>query len=259
MADPNEPTEIWAGRWKTIRVRQSQGVTELAMHSDGGALVWNAAIHSELPEALFAIDMDPASKVLILTGAGDSFCDSIDLQSFDKHGLDWNEIWFEGRAMLDRLVHLNIPVISAVNGPARFHAEIGVLADIVLAAPDAVFADRAHFTRGTAPGDGVHIVWPMLLGPTRGRYFLLTGTDIDAQEAMRVGFVHEIHARGALLDRAWELARGMAELPRSTLQYTRTMLSLEMRRFFSQDLSHGLALQGQGFWARKGITHAGES
>lgn len=255
----SEPTELWAGRWNHIRVRHAEGVTELQMHTDGGPLVWSAGIHRELPEALFAIDMNADSKVLIITGAGDSFCNTIDLQSFYKPDLDWNEIWFEGRKMLELLVDLNIPIISIVNGPARIHAELGVLAEIVLAAPDAIFADHAHFTRDTAPGDGVHIVWPYLLGPTRGRYFLLTGAEIDAQEALRVGFVHEIHDRAQLLDRAWELARGMARMPKSTLQYTRMMLSFDLRRYFAQDLSHGLALQGQGFWARKSILHPGES
>jgi enoyl-CoA hydratase/carnithine racemase len=251
MTTSSVASEIWVGRWKHIRVRQADGVTEMILHSDDGALVWNAAVHRELPEALLAVDADPGSKVLILGGAGDSFCNEIDFPSFYRPDADWVDVWYEGRKMLELLVGLNIPIVSVVNGPARIHAELGVLAEAVLASPDAVFADLAHFTRGATPGDGVHAVWPKLLGPTRGRYFLLTGTDIDAQEALRVGFVHEIHDRAALYDRAWELARTMAQASRATLQYTKMALSLDLRRHFADDLSHGLALQGQGFWARK--------
>jgi len=253
MDDRKQPQEAWPGRWESIRVRRADGVTELTLHTGGGPLVWSATAHRELPEALLAIDADPDSKVLILSGTGESFCDAIDLPSFYRPDADWAHTWYEGRKMLELLVGLNIPIVSVVNGPARIHAEIGVLAEAVLAAPDTVFADLAHFTRGATPGDGVHAVWPKLLGPTRGRYFLLTGTDIDAQEALRIGFVHEIHERDALNDRAWHLARKMAEVSRATLQYTKMALSFDLRRHFIEDLSHGLALQGQGFGARKAV------
>jgi enoyl-CoA hydratase/carnithine racemase len=258
-ASQSNAVELWPGRWKRISVRHDAGVTELRMHREGGPLVWDATIHLELTEAFLAVDLDPNSKVMILVGTGDAFCTEIDLASFDKPGLDWNEVWFEGRRMLDLLVQLNIPVITAVNGPARIHAELGVLADIMLSTPDAVFADHAHFTRGTTPGDGVHAVWPKLLGPTRASYFLLTGAEITAEEALRIGFVHEVHERDVLLDRAWAHAAQLAKSSRPTLQYTRTALSLGIRRNFSEDMSHGLALQGHGFWVRSGIRHTGES
>jgi len=251
MSAETTPVEIWEGRWESIRVRQADGVTEMTLHTNGGPLEWNATVHRELPEAFLAIDVDPNTRVLILSGTGDSFCNSIDYPSFYREDQDWVDIWYEGRKMLDLLVDISIPMISVINGPARFHAEIGVLAEAVLASPDTVFADLAHFTRGATPGDGVHVVWPKLLGPTRGRSFLMTGTDIDAQEALRIGFVHEIHERSALNDRAWRLARQWAEASRATLQYTKMALSFDLRRNFSDDLSHGLALQGQGFWARK--------
>jgi len=254
MSETTEPEDLWPGRWETIRCRQHDGVTEMVLHTNGGPLVWNATVHRELPEALSAIDADPGSKVLILSGTGGSFCDAIDYASFYREDADWADIWYEGRKMLELLVGLAIPIVSVVNGPARYHAEIGVLAEAVLAAPDAVFADLAHFTRGATPGDGVHAVWPKLLGPTRGRYFLLTGAEIDAQEALRIGFVHEIHDRTRLNARAWELARKLAEASRATLQYTKMALSFDLRRHFVDDLSHGLALQGQGFWARKAAT-----
>lgn len=259
QAAPQEPTVLWPGRWERIAARYDGGVVELRLHRDGGPLVWDATAHREITEAFLAVDLDPQCRVLILTGTGDAFCNEIDLASFARPDLDWHEVWSEGRQMLDRLVNLNIPVVTAINGPARIHAELGVLADVVLSSPDAVFADHAHFTRGTLPGDGVHIVWPALLGLTRGRYFLLTGAEISAQEALGIGFVHELHDRAELIDRAWTLARTIAKSSRQTLQYTRTALSLGIRRHFSEDMSHGLALQGQGFWSRRGILHSDEN
>ena len=117
MTTATEPAEIWSGRWKNIRVRQADGVTEMLLHSDGGPLDWNANVHRELPEAFLAVDTDVNSKVLIISGAGDSFCNSIDLPSFYRPDADWADIWFEGRKMLELLVGINIPVIGVIKRP----------------------------------------------------------------------------------------------------------------------------------------------
>ena len=82
-------------------------------------------------------------------------------------------------------LNIEVPVISAVNGPAWRHSELPLLADIVLAADTAQFQDSAHFTGGLVPGDGMHIVYPLLLGVNRARYFLLTGTDSHGAEGAR--------------------------------------------------------------------------
>src|SRR5215475_16080772 len=104
-------------------------------------------------------------------------------------------------------------MIAAVNGPAIIHAELAVLCDIVLAADTAVFQDAPHFPGGLVPGDGVHVVWPLVLGANRGRYFLLTGQKLSAQEALNLGVVSEIVPREKLLARAWELARQISLKP----------------------------------------------
>lgn len=82
----------------------------------------------------------------------------------------------------------DVPVIGAVNGPALIHAEIPLLADVVLAADTTVFADKTHFTRGSVPGDGVHLIWPYLLGPRRGKYFLMTAQEIASGRTRRLCF-----------------------------------------------------------------------
>ena len=59
---------------------------------------------------------------------------------------------------------------------------------------------------GLVPGDGMHIVYPMLLGMNRGRYFLLTGQAIEADEAKQLGLVNEVMPQSELIGRAWVLA-----------------------------------------------------
>lgn len=131
----------------------------------------------------------------------------------------WDVIYREGRSLLNNLLAIEVPVIAAVNGPAFIHAELAVLADIVLASDTAIFADKAHGIAGVVPGDGVHTIWPMLLGPNRGRYFLLTGQEIGAQEALTLGIVGDVLAPERLLNRAWEHARSIAARPALAMRY----------------------------------------
>jgi len=118
------------------------------------------------------------------------------------------------------LLNIEIPVISAINGPAWRHSEIPLLCDIVLAAETAQFQDSAHFTSEVVPGDGMHIVYPLLLGMNRGRYFLMTGQTLDAAEALRLGLVAEVLPPDKLMARAWSSPRSWPASRPCWLRYT---------------------------------------
>jgi 6-oxocamphor hydrolase len=136
-----------------------------------------------------------------------------------------------------------VPVISAVNGPARIHPEIPVLSDIVLAADTALFQDAPHFMSGIVPGDGAHIVWPYVIGANRGRYFLLTGQELDAKTALAYGAVAEVLPRDRLMSRARELANLIGSQPILARRYTRVALTHRIKRLLDEGLSLGLAIE----------------
>ena len=141
------------------------------------------------------------------------------------------------------LLDIEVPVISAINGPARIHPEIPVLSDVVLASETALFQDAPHFMSGIVPGDGAHVVWPHVLGPNRGRYFLLMGQELDAQTAMSHGVVNEVLPRAKLLARAQEIARNIADKPPLTRRYTRVALTHRIKRLMHESLGYGLAIE----------------
>jgi enoyl-CoA hydratase/carnithine racemase len=151
---------------------------------------------------------------------------------------------WESKNLLLNMLAIDAPMIAAVNGPAVRHAELPVMCDIVLASETAAFQDSAHFVGGLVPGDGVHVVFPLVMGYNRGRYFLMTGQKIFAEEAKQVGLVNEVLPADELLPRAWELARMLMKQPELNRRYARILVTEVMRRQMSELLPYGLALEG---------------
>ncbi|MDO6406772.1 MAG: enoyl-CoA hydratase/isomerase family protein [Pantoea sp.] len=225
--------------------RSASGVLEVKFHTDGGALLFNGHTHEEFVELFHQIGADPDNRIVILTGSGEAFMESISPEGFDfftPRGYD--KIYREGKKVLMNLLDIEVPVIAALNGPVRLHSEYVLLADMVLATPDTVFQDKPHFEFGIVPGDGVNLLWPEVIGSVRGRYFLLTRQELDATTAKEWGVINEIVPRDHLLTRAHELAESLATLPPLTTRYTRIALTQKLRRLIDEGAGYGLALEG---------------
>src|SRR5256714_3660090 len=160
--------------------RSDDGVVELRFHTDGGPVVWGDGPHSTLGDCFADIGGDPDNNVVIITGTGDEFIARLDTSwvSDDGQGMTpelWNRIYTHGQRLLQNLLDIEVPVIAAVNGKATVHAELAVLADIVIATDDTVFADAPHFRFGTVPGAGVQAGGPRVPGAHPGPHFPPTG------------------------------------------------------------------------------------
>lgn len=239
--------EEYAEKYDNIRMERKDGILQLTFHSEGDSLRWGLTPNREFGVAFADIGSDPENKVVIMTGTGDDYCveRAGDLPPI-KTAADWEAVYWDSKKLLTNLLDIEAPIISAVNGPATYRAEIPVLSDVVLASDTAVFQDPNHFAVGAVPADGVHVVWPMLLGQNRGRYFMLTGQKIWAQQALELGVVGEVLPREKLLPRAWELAEQFVQLPPLTLRYTRQVFTLQIKRAMQDMLGYGLALEGLG-------------
>jgi enoyl-CoA hydratase/carnithine racemase len=239
-------------RYANFRFELSEeGILLMQCHTEGGSLVWDWKVHDEMSDAFADVAGDREIKVLIHTGSGPNYNADWGMPPVPEPmyvamdgpkglvKLD-EKIWY-GRMLIENLLAVEVPVIGAVNGPCNIHSEVPLLSDIVLASEDAYFQDLAHFPRGMVPGDGQHVLWPWLIGPNRARYMLLTGTKLEARQALEWGAVSEVLPKEKLLDRAWELARELAMRPPLTLRYTRMLFTQDLKRAFLDELAHGLA------------------
>jgi enoyl-CoA hydratase/carnithine racemase len=225
--------------------RDEAGVLVLRMHTDDGPMTWNAVTHRDFVDAFYEVGRDRRNRAVIFTGSGDEWLVRIDREGMKELAQPWvwNRVYLDGKKILENLLDIEVPMIAAINGPARLHSELALLCDVVLCSEDAEFQDR-HLEWGLVPGDGVHIVWPAVLGPTRGRYFLLTGQRLGAAEALRLGVVNEILPRERLMPRALELAAQFAALPVLAARYTRALFARRYKQLLHEDGGYGLALEG---------------
>jgi enoyl-CoA hydratase/carnithine racemase len=171
--------------------------------------------------------------------------DAISPEGFDfftPQGYD--KILREGRKVLSNILDIEVPMISALNGPVLLHSEYALLTDIILATPQTVFQDKPHFEFGIVPGDGVNLLWPEVIVSIRGRYFILTRQLLDAPTAKDWGVVNEIVPADRLLARAHEIADEIAAPPPLTSRYTRIALTQRLRRIIDEGLGYSLALEG---------------
>jgi len=240
--------EEYATKYRTIHMERRDGILQLRLHTDDGPLQWGLVPHEELPQAFRDVGSDPETKVIIMTGTGDAFSGPRPEPgaTMRTRPREWDKVYWEGKHLLGALLDIEVPMISAINGPALRHSELPLLCDIVLASADTAFQDSAHFPNGLVPGDGMHIVYPLLLGWNRGRYFLLTGQVLTVHQAHEYGLVGEVLAREALLPRAWALAEELAKQSPLLLRYTRVLLTQHLKRLVVDLLGYGLALEGLG-------------
>jgi enoyl-CoA hydratase/carnithine racemase len=238
----------YAERYRFIKMTRRDGILEMRFHTDDGPLTWGhwGGPHAEFGEAFSDVARDPENRVVIMTGTGDRFSGpKASPETFPWSTPEsWDAIVRNGMRLSMALLEIEAIVISCINGPALRHAEIPLLADVVLAADTATIQDSAHFPNRTLPGDGMNLLMPLLMGYNRGRYFLLTGHEIGADEALELGLVNEVMPREALLPRAYELAEGFLGQNPLVLRYTRMMFTHQLKQLFQGSLGFGLALEG---------------
>jgi enoyl-CoA hydratase/carnithine racemase len=204
------------------------------------------------------IAADRENRVVIMTGLGDEWSGPPARWEARVHQTrptpeEWDNIIYFGRQLEMNMLEIEVPVVFALNGPPHHHAQLPLLADIILASENVIFGDVGHFPEvGLVPGDGVNVVFSALLGPNRARYMHLMGEEIDARKALELGLVGEVLPQEKVLERAWQIARKLAEKNDLVLRYTRLVFTQPLKERLLRYQGLGLALEGLAATAASG-------
>lgn len=215
-------------------------------------------LHTELVEVWQTIDRDPSVRVAVITGAGRAFSAGGDLKLVEDAYQNYDEILRildEARDLVYNILRCSKPIISAINGAAvGAGLVVALLADISIAAENARLAD-GHVRMGVAAGDHAAIIWPLLCGMAKSKYYLMTSEFVSGREAERIGLVSLCVPDDEVLGKAEEVALKLATGPRHAIRFTKRALNqwllnagpifdhslaLEMINFFSEDMMAGV-------------------
>ena len=192
----------------------------------------DAEMHSDLTEIWRVVDSDPSVNAVLLTGAGKAFSAGGDLDLVDEMMADFHtrmRVWKEARDMVYNLINCSKPVVSAINGVAvGAGLVLAVLADISIAARSARLID-GHTKLGVAAGDHAAIVWPLLCGMAKAKYYLLLCEPITGEEAERIGLVSLAVPDAELSSRALDIAVRLAEGAPNAIRSTKYALNNWLR------------------------------
>jgi enoyl-CoA hydratase len=238
--------------------RRPHGVLLITLNRPQVLNATNDRMHWELTQVWLTIDRDPETRVAVVTGAGRAFSAGGDLEMVEANATDPRRLANTVREASDivyNMINLDKPVVSAINGVAvGAGLVVALMADISIIAEDVRFTD-GHTKLGVVAGDHAAIVWPLLCGMAKAKYYLLTSDFIDGREAERIGLVSLCVPRDQLLAKAFDVADRLAQGSQQAIRWTKRSLNnwlrlagpifdqsiaLEMLTFMSEDVREGL-------------------
>lgn len=236
-------------RYKRLKIDWPHArVIRLTM-SNGKMNSADAAMHAELGEIWRDIDSDPAVSAVIITGAGEVFSAGGDFAMIGDIIGDHDtrlRNWKEARDIVYNVINCSKPVVSAIRGPAVGAGLVcGMLADISIASKTARIID-GHTRLGVAAGDHAAIIWPLLCGMAKAKYYLLLCDALTGEEAERIGLVSLCVDDKDLDAKAVEIATRLAEGPQSAIRWTKYSLNNWIRQA-GPTFDASLALEFLGF------------
>ena len=237
-------------RYKYLAVDVRGAIAFITINRPDRMNACNREDHAEFPRILRDLARDDELKVAVVTGAGRAFSVGADLdllEYMNTHPDELTELSNEAREIVNAHIDLEKPIIAAINGYAMGAAAIfGLLCDFVIVERQAKIAD-GHVRAALAAGDGGALIWPLAVGLTKAKRYLLTGDWINAQEAERIGLVTEVVEEGESLKRAAEIAERLAAGPQTAIRYTKRALNQWLRLGATTAFDYSLALEMMTF------------
>jgi enoyl-CoA hydratase len=208
--------------------RREKGVLLITLNRPEKYNAVNEGMHGELARVWMDISADPQTRVAVVTGAGKAFSAGGDLEMVQRMAGNYDQVASMLTEMSDlvyNMINCEKPVVSAINGVAvGAGLVVALLADISICAEDALLGD-GHVKLGVAAGDHAALIWPLLAGMAKARYYLLTGEMLSGAEAERIGMVSKSLPRDKVLEEALRIAETLATGSQLAIRWTRRALN----------------------------------
>lgn len=188
--------------------------------------------HHEITYIWREVDSDPDIDCVILTGEGKAFSAGGDLKMVEDIIDDFDTrvaTWKEARDLVNNIINCGKPIVSAINGPAVGAGLVSaLLADISIAAESVNLTD-GHTRLGVAAGDHAAIIWPLLCGMAKAKYYLLTSEFLSGKEAERIGLVSLCVPEEDLQKKALDVALQLSNGAQTAIRWTKYSLNNWLR------------------------------
>ena len=203
----------------------------------------NARLHWEFTQIWPVVDADPKTRVAVVTGAGKAFSAGGDLSLVEDMAGNPDALsrtMREASDLVYNMINLDKPVVSAINGVAvGAGLVVAIMADVSIISETARFTD-GHTRLGVAAGDHAAILWPLLCGMAKAKYYLLTADFIDGREAERIGLVSMCVPPDQVMAKALDVADRLARGSQISIRWTKRALNNWLRQagpIFDQSLA----------------------
>jgi enoyl-CoA hydratase len=237
-------------RYKELKFRRLEpGILEIVMGAPGKLSVATAPMHAEMAKVWLDVDSDPDTSVAILRGEGKGFSAGGDMAMVEEMTRDAAvraRVWREARDLVYNMLNCSKIIVSAIHGPAvGAGLAAALMADISIASRNARLID-GHTRLGVAAGDHAAIIWPLLCGMAKAKYYLLLCETVSGEEAERIGLVSMTCDEAKLQETALDVARKLASGPQTALRWTKYSLN-NWLRMAGPSFDASLALELLGF------------
>jgi enoyl-CoA hydratase len=236
--------------YKTLTFAEHpESVLEVIMGGAGRLATADHDGHRELARVWRDIGDDPEVKAVVLRGEGKGFSAGGDFSLVEDMAKDFqvrSRVWREARDLVYNVINCDKPIVSAMHGPAVGAGLVaGLLADIPIAARDAKIVD-GHTRLGVAAGDHAAIIWPLLCGMAKAKYYLLLCEPISGEEAERIGLVARCCEASELRETALGIAGRLARSSPTAVRWTKYALN-NWLRMMGPTFDASLAVEFMGF------------
>ena len=205
--------------------RPTPGVLLVTLNRPQALNAVTYSMHRDLARIWTDVADDDETNAVVITGAGRGFCSGNDLRQPRLAGPDRLEMTETARKIVYGMIDLGKPIVSAINGPAvGVGTALAMLADISIAGDD-VEIFEGHVQMGVAAGDHACLVWPLLCGMAKAKYYIMTGEPVRGAEAERIGLVSRAVPASEVVPTAIEVASRLAQGPQQALRFTKNAIN----------------------------------